>query len=335
MNKALDQKDNLLKLIIIGLEDVGKTSIAKFYYTINLNLSLNTTPSTYVEKYSQDYVKNKINIFVLPGQRNYMRSNLEYLYNIIDKNSVIFYVIDANDLKKQHETFKNIITYLSAILHIKKIKNLKEKIPIAFLAHKQDLPNAMKAENYIKPIEALLEKYKHDLEYFMFDTSLFLPQTLLNVFKEMISPRIFHLENRLANIAASLLKYTHAVAVAFSDHNGFPLAIAGSKNLALWISILPVKINGTLDEEWKILRHYNDHLLQNISLQYPLENLMTIHKINLGSLQLFLYSYKNSDNINIAIANPKISHELLETILPEIANRLLGLLKKHGDYQWR
>jgi len=156
------------KIIIMGLENSGKTSII-----LSLKRDVNLL-SYYILKPTKGYtmteiedLDTKFHIWDFGGQAQYRIEHLKNLNTYIDATKKLIYVIDVQDEKKYDTSMK----YLAEILKIFIQENLFPDLSV-FL-HKYD-PNLELDENTLNEITNKVKKtVPNEFPYTLFKTTIF------------------------------------------------------------------------------------------------------------------------------------------------------------------
>ncbi|KAL4491996.1 hypothetical protein ABPG72_008417 [Tetrahymena utriculariae] len=139
-------KMRLLKIMLVGLDNAGKTTFIKWLRS-NLNgnpgQNLNTVPT--VGYNMEKFVKNNFQyqIYDMSGQSKYREMWNNYCKEIVG----IIFVIDSTDYLR----FQVVANEVELLLEQEDIKN--RPVPILFLANKSDMQGAI-------AIESMKEKLK-------------------------------------------------------------------------------------------------------------------------------------------------------------------------------
>ncbi len=318
-----------LKVILIGQANVGKTSIGKYLIFLDRAIALNTEPSTRVEKYMLKVLKADISLFVTPGQRRFQRTNIEFLLNLLDENTVILYVMDAaakrERIKLMLKEFVDILKLMSSAIKDRKI----DSITIALLAHKQDLPNALNAE---KILQSMIEKMKSvfpNIRIYVFNTSIYYPESLFRVVREIILPKALPMKT-LEDIVDTLAKLTGSRTVVISDSMGFPLAMKGDEKIGSWLSIIPAKLLTSLEHEKRIIRDFRKDLWDIIFGVGDDESIDII--MDVGSSTKAYISIRKIDDrpICFSLFNPKKQIDVIRGIISGASRKLVGIMNNIG-----
>ncbi len=123
------------KILIIGLDNSGKTSIVeslKGIKSLQVFSNINPTKGRQIETIS--VLDSEFNIFDLSGQKVYRKEHLENFNDIVFGSNKLIYVFDVQDTKRYDlalEYFQNIIDLLNDNASLKNIE-------ISIFLHKFD-----------------------------------------------------------------------------------------------------------------------------------------------------------------------------------------------------
>jgi len=150
--------ESLLKVIVSGLDNAGKTSILtaldkKYDFAKDI---VRLKPTIRVEYHKMNFLRNSCIFWDMGGQTQYREIYKEYQDVYFDATDLLIYVIDIQD----PERFKNSLEYLDAILSF--FIESKMDVPIIITFHKYD-PDLRGNEEILGNIETLkktiLENY--------------------------------------------------------------------------------------------------------------------------------------------------------------------------------
>ncbi len=169
----LEQKEGLKKILVMGLDNVGKTSIV-LSLTGDVNLlnflSLSPTKGT---KITDMVIKDaKYRIWDFGGQKFYRDEYLEDYETYLRGASKLIYVIDIQD----NEKYDLSLTYLKNILD--RLKKLNQHPPLTVFLHKAD-PNLKEirpnlTEEKIKELSELIKNViSNDWYLELYKTSIY------------------------------------------------------------------------------------------------------------------------------------------------------------------
>ncbi|GAM21832.1 hypothetical protein SAMD00019534_050070 [Acytostelium subglobosum LB1] len=136
--KKMKQKEKELRLLMLGLDNAGKTTILKKFNgedisTISPTLGFNIQTLVY-----KDY---KLNIWDIGGQKT-LRS---YWRNYYEENDAVIWVIDSSDIRRLDDCKKE----LKALLDEEKLAGATFLV----FANKQDLDGAKTTDEIIKYLD--------------------------------------------------------------------------------------------------------------------------------------------------------------------------------------
>uniref|UniRef100_A0A1I7SR08 ADP-ribosylation factor-like protein 3 n=1 Tax=Bursaphelenchus xylophilus TaxID=6326 RepID=A0A1I7SR08_BURXY len=127
LKKFKNQQGRELRILLLGLDNAGKTTILKKLASEDVT-HITPTQGFNIKSVMADNVK--LNVWDIGGQRKIR----PYWKNYFDNTDVLIYVIDSTDKKRFDETALE----LSELLEEEKLKN----VPVLIFANKQDLLNA-------------------------------------------------------------------------------------------------------------------------------------------------------------------------------------------------
>jgi len=142
--------ENLLKIIISGLDNAGKTSILTALdkkYDFQKDI-VQLKPTIRVEYHKMNFLKNNSIFWDMGGQDQYRDIYINYQDVYFDATDLLIYVIDIQD----PERFENSLEYLDAILTF--FTESKMDVPLIITFHKYD-PDLRGNEEILKDIDEL------------------------------------------------------------------------------------------------------------------------------------------------------------------------------------
>ncbi|MHA1129329.1 MAG: ADP-ribosylation factor-like protein [Candidatus Helarchaeota archaeon] len=207
-----------LKILVCGLENVGKTSIL---YTLEKKYSLLGTlaPTKGIERTNFKIFGYQVTAWDLGGQETYRTGYLQK--NVFFEETDLFiYCVDVINNK----TFELALGYYKDILEIfqNKVKHIP---PILILLHKID-PDVRAKPEVRQNVDLLLNKFQdasNDAPIEFFETSIFDEWTLINAFSyglRKLSTKTEVLSRQLADFSKKIL----ASAIILLNQNGYLLA---------------------------------------------------------------------------------------------------------------
>ncbi|MCR8487004.1 MAG: ADP-ribosylation factor-like protein [Crenarchaeota archaeon] len=254
----VSQSNGVAKIFILGPANSGKTSIARFLATANRSFALNTTPSTSIERFKTLVLALQVNIFVTPGQKRFKARNFEYLCGIIDPKSVILYVVDASERTKMDDYLKEFMEIMNKVEAVFQKTFPREKIEVAFLAHKQDLTGSLSVKNIFSNgvMQKISKTFPH-INLHLYDTSIFMPTSLLGVIADLVLSKIIPV-NSIKGMLTYLRDYAEAEAVIIGDGMGLPIFFSGNSGLTSWSAAFAARIIESLEREKEIANSLKD-----------------------------------------------------------------------------
>uniref|UniRef100_A0AC35GVQ2 ADP-ribosylation factor-like protein 3 n=1 Tax=Panagrolaimus sp. PS1159 TaxID=55785 RepID=A0AC35GVQ2_9BILA len=140
LKKFKNQQGRELRILLLGLDNAGKTTILKKLASEDVS-HITPTQGFNIKSVISDDVK--LNVWDIGGQRKIR----PYWKNYFDNTDVLIYVIDSSDRKRFDETSLE----LSELLDEDKLRT----VPILVFANKQDLANAAKASDIANDLKLL------------------------------------------------------------------------------------------------------------------------------------------------------------------------------------
>jgi len=150
--------EDLIKIIIAGLDNAGKTSIITALnkkYDFHKDI-ISLTPTIKVEYHAMTFLNKKTVFWDMGGQEKYRKLYHDKQNLYFEGTDLILYIIDIQD----KERFDTSLEYLDMILQF--FKNAKLDVPLIVSFHKFD-PNIRNDDQFIDNInylrEIILERY--------------------------------------------------------------------------------------------------------------------------------------------------------------------------------
>ena len=144
--------ENLLKIIVAGLDNAGKTSILTALdkkYNFHKDI-ISLTPTIRVEYQATEFLKNRVVFWDMGGQEKYRKLYLKNQDLYFADTDLLVYVVDIQD----PERIETSLAYLDMIL--KNFKIHKMAVPLIITFHKFD-PDFIGNEQMSEQIEELRE----------------------------------------------------------------------------------------------------------------------------------------------------------------------------------
>ncbi len=167
-----EHKKNMTKILILGLDNSGKTSILlSIQQKTNLLTYYSLKPTTGINIVNLEKEGTTYNIWEFGGQEQYREEYLKNLKKYMQEAKKFIYVIDVQDINRYDlalQYFKNIFTVLKS----------EPEIQISVFLHKYD-PDLEKQEEYSfkKISNRLIKKISDiippDFNYYIFKTTIY------------------------------------------------------------------------------------------------------------------------------------------------------------------
>lgn len=159
------------KILILGLENSGKTSIVlSLMRNTNLVSYINLKPTINVDRINYGFSGINYTIFDFGGQEQYRNMHLQNLDKYLFGVNKIIYVIDVQDVEK----YELALQYLEAI--IKFIEKTEGPFEFLVFLHKFDpaLENSKQfsGENIPPLIEKIRKIFPSNLDYKLYKTTI-------------------------------------------------------------------------------------------------------------------------------------------------------------------
>jgi len=285
------------KIVIIGLHNVGKTSIGRMFISLSPNEALDTEPSINVEKYIKETILGVSNIFVTPGQKRFLSALEHKLHEIIVNSDIIIYVIDAADKKRMEKMIRYFQKVLELISSLYGTQSYAPKLLL--LAHKQDIPGALGRKEIKRLfIDPYLSRYSFLSEAKVYETTIYDPR----VFIEILSKEIFkHSILNFDHYIVKLHRITRAQVTCLSDTEGLLLSSVGNEEIAFDIAVLSAKIFDILIREKTISSSLTPLVIGDLTFINILSN-----NLNKKTLIVFFNVSRKKHALSLALVNYKL-----------------------------
>ncbi|NHI94057.1 MAG: hypothetical protein EAX96_16325 [Candidatus Lokiarchaeota archaeon] len=140
--KSKDDKKDVFKFFLLGLDNSGKTSIVlSLTQEINLLSFCNIKPTLGKEVKRHEFHDKLFSFWDFGGQEQYRKNHLEEINGLLKGVDRIIYVIDVQDTPRYDLSLK----YLADLLKI--LEKSEEKFEFSIFFHKYD-PNLEKLEPF-------------------------------------------------------------------------------------------------------------------------------------------------------------------------------------------
>lgn len=314
----------VVKVVLLGQANVGKSSIGRFLKHLDRMLALETEPSTRIERYNINVFRNDIFIFVTPGQKRYSKLNMSFLNNIVDENTIIFYVMDASaDIEKLKSMVLEFIFMIKYLKKIAKEKNI-HRLQLILLAHKQDIPNSIKSKTIVEKIKAN-RNLLNGIELEGYDTSIFYPETIFSVINKVILSRILPTHD-IFRIVDSLRKMTGSKVSVISDNVGFPIAFSGDGNLTTWLSVFSAKVYASIEQERELAKNFQKKMWEEIFKDSDGLSFELTLEISIGKVLYTVAKKVRDEMIYVSLLNPTMNPIILRDVVKGVFQKLILLL---------
>ena len=209
--------EQLLKIIVSGLDNAGKTSILTALdkkYDFEKDI-VQLKPTIRVEYHKMNFLKNNAIFWDMGGQETYRDIYKQYEDVYFDATDLLIYVMDIQDSERFEKSFE----YLDAILHFF-IQN-EMNIPIIITFHKFD-PDLRHDEKILGNIEKLR---KEILDKFPMFNILFQQTSIYDIISivQLVSYGLSVFDKKFFELSELLEKYLNifkSQALIIFDRNG-------------------------------------------------------------------------------------------------------------------
>ncbi|NVM27335.1 MAG: GTP-binding protein [Candidatus Helarchaeota archaeon] len=221
--------EDTLKIMIVGLENVGKTSIL---LTLEKKYSLlgALTPTKGIERSTFKILGYPVSAWDLGGQEAYRKGYLQKDI-FFEETDLFIYCMDVKD-PGNHELA---IDYYQKILEI--FKKLKQKVPIIIFLHKidPDIKNDPEIRKNVKILKDMVQSSTSaDFEIEFYETSIYDDWRLTKAFSaglQKLSTKTEVLSSHLAEFA----KQIKANAIILLNQNGYLIGEYASNEMSAFL----------------------------------------------------------------------------------------------------
>jgi GTPase SAR1 family protein len=169
------KKSGKYKILILGLDNSGKTSILVSMSNISNILSycsLRPTRGVNIKNFETDDIK--LNVWEFGGQKQYRKEYIENFHQYLTKANKIIFVFDVQDIDR----YDLALNYFRDIIDM--LKDSAQKIELNIYLHKFD-PNIQENEKFsnidkivkTKLIDKLVKVIPADYSYQIFKTTIY------------------------------------------------------------------------------------------------------------------------------------------------------------------
>ncbi len=218
-----------LKIMIVGLENVGKTSIL---LTLERKYSLlgGLTPTKGIERSIFKIFGYTVSAWDLGGQEAYRKGYLKKEI-FFEETDLFLYAIDI----KEPKTYDLALDYYQKILELF-TNELKLKVPIIILLNKvdPDIRDTPEIRKNIKILRDLFMEGSEDFQVDFFETSIYDEWSLTKAFSSGLV-RLSTKAEVLSSLLSEFAKKIKANAVILLNQNGYLLAEYASNELSAFL----------------------------------------------------------------------------------------------------
>ncbi|MEX2688830.1 MAG: ADP-ribosylation factor-like protein [Candidatus Njordarchaeum guaymaensis] len=303
-----------IRVAIIGLNGVGKTSFGFLLEKLDKEKALNTHPSTRIEKFQKRYLNKRALLFVFPGQKRYFKRLERFISPFIRSIDILIYMIDSSDFQR----FKHMQAIFLTILQL--IKKLNLEIKVILLAHKQDIPGAKTPREIEKIFWEPFKKTFSNIQVEIYGTSIYDVRSIFRVLREGILNR--NPTDRTYNsILVELQKELNCEELILSDSEGLLIDSIKSSNPETY-SILVAKI----------FKYLEDHNIESTTWNETIETFGYLI-IKEGNTKIIIINktIEESYRIFLIIKNPTKRADLNEILAYYFSKILYIYHKRFGE----
>lgn len=136
--RALKKKDSEARILVLGLDNAGKTTILKALSQEDVT-EIMPTQGFNIKSLQQD--KFKLTVWDIGGQRA-IRS---YWSNYFQNTDGLIFVVDSQDEARLEESKTELLELLN--------DEILEKVPLLVFANKQDITTALSADEVLETLD--------------------------------------------------------------------------------------------------------------------------------------------------------------------------------------
>ena len=136
--RALKKKDSEARILVLGLDNAGKTTILKALSQEDVT-EIMPTQGFNIKSLQQD--KFKLTVWDIGGQRA-IRS---YWSNYFQNTDGLIFVVDSQDEARLEESKTELLELLN--------DEILEKVPLLVFANKQDIATALSADEVLETLD--------------------------------------------------------------------------------------------------------------------------------------------------------------------------------------
>ena len=301
--------ERLIKVIIAGLDNAGKTSILTALnkkYDFHKDI-ISLTPTIRVEYQATEFLKNRVVFWDMGGQEKYRKLYQEKQDLYFSNTDLLVYVVDIQDPGR----IENSMSYLDMIL--KNFKKHKMDVPLIISFHKFD-PEFIGNEQMIEQIESLR---KHILKLYPSFRILFQQTSIYDIISivQLISYGLSVFNEKFFDLSEFLEKYLKefdSESLILFDKNGIIISEYYREIIRpeIYVELIEsIKEHLFLLKRMKEESHETDYAFSSIGD----ELLSYLHRIEI-----------NKESIFVSVV---IKEKLKETLLEKFSEFMLEVTK--------
>ena len=301
--------ERLIKVIIAGLDNAGKTSILTALnkkYDFHKDI-ISLTPTIRVEYQATEFLKNRVVFWDMGGQEKYRKLYQEKQDLYFSNTDLLVYVVDIQDPGR----IENSMSYLDMIL--KNFKKHKMDVPLIISFHKFD-PEFIGNEQMIEQIESLR---RHILKLYPSFRILFQQTSIYDIISivQLISYGLSVFNEKFFDLSEFLEKYLKefdSESLILFDKNGIIISEYYREIIRpeIYVELIEsIKEHLFLLKRMKEESHETDYAFSSIGD----ELLSYLHRIEI-----------NKESIFVSVV---IKEKLKETLLEKFSEFMLEVTK--------
>lgn len=308
------------KLIYIGLDNAGKTSIItaitkRFGFEEEIS---KLKPTRRVARDTFSFLGLEFYRMDFGGQAQYREDYLKNPAKYLSGTDLVFYVIDAQDYNRYVET----IDYLDQLLLF--FKEEQEYPPICVLFHKMD-PKFVKDKvinSKILTLKQALTRYSHDFYIFFFETTIYDIKSIMTAFSSGLS-MIFEKMEMVSNLFSEISRNYNSILIALFDAKGITIGEYYKPHLQLEEKVkiyeIYIKLQKQIVAENRMLLEFSDKFESGTRFSGVIEVL------NFGNLDFYLLFIIEEDEINLEKTVTIL--DKIESAKPQMENLILQIIQ--------
>ena len=306
--------EGLLKIIVSGLDNAGKTSILtaldkKYDFAKDI---VQLKPTIRVEYHKMNFLRNNTIFWDMGGQDQYREIYMNYQDVYFDATDLLIYVIDIQD----PDRFENSLEYLNSILTF--FTESKMDVPIIVTFHKYD-PDLRDNEIILSNIDNLRDKI---LDKFPSFKILFQQTSIYDIISivQLVSYGLSVFDDKFFELSELLEKFIDifkSQALIVFDHNGIII----SEYYSDIESDVYIELLGSIKEHLFLLKRMEE---EKDSYEYD-------HDISTIEHTLFSYLHRlrlGTETFFISVVSRKTQKETFLENFPRFVEELTVILNQ-------